>query len=163
MRTSDAWRSAHVIMVFHYSDVTWASQRLRSSATRMFIQQFRITLKKNQRSTLLALCEGNPPVTGGFPSQWTSNAESVSISSRYHMKMPCHISTYSSVAIADTARLVLSRTRESTTWLHGYAGGWFAPQCLQCSVTVSVHLTHGVKIWPLEVDDIFRGISWKKT
>ena len=26
-------------------------------------------------STLLALCEGNPPVTSGFPSQRTSNAE----------------------------------------------------------------------------------------
>ena len=26
-------------------------------------------------STLLALCEGNPPVTGGFPSQKTSGAE----------------------------------------------------------------------------------------
>ena len=25
-------------------------------------------------SALLALCEGNPPVTGGFPSQWASNA-----------------------------------------------------------------------------------------
>ena len=27
----------------------------------------------NTLSTLLALCEGNPPVTGGFPSQQTSN------------------------------------------------------------------------------------------
>ena len=26
-------------------------------------------------STLLALCDGNPPVTGGFPSQRTSNVE----------------------------------------------------------------------------------------
>ena len=26
-------------------------------------------------STLLVLCEGNPPVTGGFPSQKTSNEE----------------------------------------------------------------------------------------
>ena len=26
-------------------------------------------------STLLALCEGNPPMTGGFPSQRASNAE----------------------------------------------------------------------------------------
>ena len=24
-------------------------------------------------STLLALCEGNPPVTDGFPSQWAGN------------------------------------------------------------------------------------------
>ena len=28
---------------------------------------------KETLSTLLALCEGNPPVTDGFPSQWVSN------------------------------------------------------------------------------------------
>ena len=33
---------------------------------------------KHQSSALLALCEGNPPVTGGFPSQRVSNAENVS-------------------------------------------------------------------------------------
>ena len=33
--------------------------------------------KKYQRSLLLALCEGNPPVTGGFPSQRASNMESI--------------------------------------------------------------------------------------
>ena len=31
-------------------------------------------------AALLTLCEGNPPVTGGFPSQRASNAESVSMS-----------------------------------------------------------------------------------
>ena len=40
---------------------------------------------KHQRSTLLALCEGNPPVTGGFPSQRASNAESV------FMPWCCHV------------------------------------------------------------------------
>ena len=35
--------------------------------------------RNHQNSTLLALCEGNPPVTGGFPSQRASNAETVSI------------------------------------------------------------------------------------
>ena len=35
---------------------------------------------KTQSLTLLALCEGNPPVTGGFPSQRASNAEIFSIS-----------------------------------------------------------------------------------
>ena len=34
---------------------------------------------KHRRSALLALCEGNPPVTGGFPSQRTSSAENISI------------------------------------------------------------------------------------
>ena len=31
-------------------------------------------------SPLLAICEGNPPGTGGFPSQSASNGESVSMS-----------------------------------------------------------------------------------
>ena len=43
----------------------------------------------NQRriiSTRHLFCEGNPPVTGGFPSQRTSNAENVSIWWRLHEK-----------------------------------------------------------------------------
>ena len=74
----------------HSNKAQWGKSYLFTTQNNsMFIQQFRITPKKNQRSILLALCEGNPPVTGGFPSQWTSNAESVSISLRYHMEMPC--------------------------------------------------------------------------
>ena len=49
-----------------------------------FSVMFWVTSKKHQRSALLALCEGNPPVTGGFPSQRASNAESVSILWRHH-------------------------------------------------------------------------------
>ena len=40
---------------------------------------FRLTSKKTSKPVLLAFCEGNPPVTGGFPSQRASNAETVSI------------------------------------------------------------------------------------
>ena len=40
--------------------------------------------RKHQSSALLALCEGNPPVTGGFPTQRASNAENVSIWWRHH-------------------------------------------------------------------------------
>ena len=35
----------------------------------------------NNCSTSLALCEGNPPVTGGFPSQKASNAGSFTVQS----------------------------------------------------------------------------------
>ena len=34
---------------------------------------------------LLVLCEGDPPVTGGFPSQRASNVESIPISLRHHI------------------------------------------------------------------------------
>ena len=39
---------------------------------------------KHQSFALLTLCEGNPPVTGGFPSQKASNVESVSMPWRHH-------------------------------------------------------------------------------
>ena len=39
---------------------------------------FSVCQRKHQSSTSLGLCEGNPPFTGGFPSQRASNAESVS-------------------------------------------------------------------------------------
>ena len=44
-----------------------------------------IPLKPHQlRPRVTGLCEGNPPVAGGFPSQRASNAENVSIWWRHH-------------------------------------------------------------------------------
>ena len=46
-----------------------------------------VYLNYHQRQTkpvLLALCEWNPPVTGGFPSQMASNAENVPMEWRHH-------------------------------------------------------------------------------
>ena len=40
---------------------------------------------EHQSFTSLALCEGNPPVTGGFPSQRASNVERISMSWRHHV------------------------------------------------------------------------------
>ena len=45
---------------------------------------FMLTSNRHQRSALLAICDGNPPVTGGFPSQRASNVESMSISWCHH-------------------------------------------------------------------------------
>ena len=42
---------------------------------------------KYQSATLQALCEGNPPVTGGFPSQMASDVASVYMSWCYHNKL----------------------------------------------------------------------------
>ena len=59
---------------------------------------FTLTSKKTSKSALPALCEGNPPdtggfppqrasnaVSGGFPSQRDSNAESLSIAWRHNV------------------------------------------------------------------------------
>ena len=40
---------------------------------------FRVRSKKTWKLRVTGLCEGNPPVTGGFPLQTASDAENVSI------------------------------------------------------------------------------------
>ena len=40
--------------------------------------------KKISKLRVTGLCEGNPPVTGGFPSQRASNVENISIWWRHH-------------------------------------------------------------------------------
>ena len=55
----------------------WARWCLKSPASRLFALPFvRAQIKeKHQSSTSLAFCEGNPPVTYGFPSQRPSDAK----------------------------------------------------------------------------------------
>ena len=50
----------------------------------LFSRLSRLRSKKASQLRVTGLCEGNPPVTGGFPSQRTSNAENVSIWWRHH-------------------------------------------------------------------------------
>ena len=45
----------------------------------LFNSLFRLTTKKHKKFMLLSLCEGSPPVTGGFPTQRDSNMEKFSI------------------------------------------------------------------------------------
>ena len=47
-------------------------------------RSFRHRSKKKIKLCVTGLCEGNPPVTGGFSSQRVSNAENVSIWWRHH-------------------------------------------------------------------------------
>ena len=73
----------------HYRDVTWHPKSL---AVQLFVQQANKNL--NIKSPiLLTLCEGNPPVTSGFPTQRVSNVESVTVvmvSSCCWMLPSCH-------------------------------------------------------------------------
>ena len=62
------WRHNEHHAVSNYRQIDWLFNRL-----------FISTLKKASNPALLALCVGNPPVTGGFLSQRASNAETVSI------------------------------------------------------------------------------------
>ena len=63
----------------------WTPQRLESPETPMFVQPYVQASIKNRSSASLALCDGNPPVTGRFLSpQRPSNAENVFMSLRHH-------------------------------------------------------------------------------
>ena len=61
----------------------------------------RCTSKKTSKLCVTGLCEGNPPVTGGFPSQMASNSENVSIWWRQHMLYICIFVWYKSLEYPD--------------------------------------------------------------
>ena len=52
---------------------------MQSPASRLFAQPSVQEPKNTSKLRVTALCEGNPPVTGGFPSQMASSAENVLI------------------------------------------------------------------------------------
>ena len=72
----------------HYSDVIMSvmASQITSVSTVCSTVCSGADQRKHQSSVLLALCERNPPVTCGFPSQRASNMENVSIWSRHHVK-----------------------------------------------------------------------------
>ena len=58
---------------------------------------FRCRSKKTSKLRVTGLCEGNPSVTGGFPSPKASNTEKVSISWRHHDPNISHFSCHFSL------------------------------------------------------------------
>ena len=69
----------HLPLVYHYSDVITSA--MASQITGVLIVCSTVCTGANQRqhqnSAVLALCDGNPSVTGGFPSQRANNADDV--------------------------------------------------------------------------------------
>ena len=64
----------------------------------LFAQQlFRVNKRKHQRYKLSTLCEGNPVVTSGFPSQTASNSEA----------FPCHHIIMHYLKMLQSAHLLL--------------------------------------------------------
>ena len=59
----------------HWLTSWWARWRLISSVSRLYNRLFRHRSKKTSKLRVTGLCEGNPPETGGFPSQRASNAD----------------------------------------------------------------------------------------
>ena len=76
----------------HYSDVivsAKASQIIGVSNHRrlgcLLSGLFKRRWKEAPKLRVTGLCEGNPPVTGGFPSERVSNAANVFVRWRYHV------------------------------------------------------------------------------
>ena len=74
-------------LCFHYSDVIISAMASQITGVQIvwLIVCSGADQRKHQSSAILGLCEGNPPVTDGFPSQRASNAENVSIWWPHHV------------------------------------------------------------------------------
>ena len=70
---------------------------------------FQAQIKKTSKLHVTGLYEGNPSVTGGFPSQRASNAENVSIWSRHHVEW---------ITLISTALLGQGLSKSIMLWLH---------------------------------------------
>ena len=68
----------------HYSDVILSTMETQITGVSIVCSPVCSDQRKYQSSALLALCEGNSPVTGEFPSQKASNAENLSVWWRHH-------------------------------------------------------------------------------
>ena len=72
-------------LFLHHPLEQWGRCRLKSPASRLLSQPFlRRKSKKTSKPRVTGLCEGNPPVTGGFPSQRARNVENIYIWWRRH-------------------------------------------------------------------------------
>ena len=83
--------------VYYTLTSLWARWRLKSLASRWFAQPFRRRRsKKTSKLRVTGLCEGNPPVSGRYPSQRASNAKCFHLvtSSWKHLN-PCGCVTHS--------------------------------------------------------------------
>ena len=73
----------------HQSSLQWSHKKRDGVSSHrrldcLFNHLFRCRSKKTSQIRVTGLCEGNPPVTAGFPSQRASNAENASIWGRHH-------------------------------------------------------------------------------
>ena len=74
----------------HYNECNGISNHRQPNC--LLNPDFKRRSKKTSKLRVIGLCEGNPPVTGGFPSQRASDAESISIWWHHHtFSMFCFI------------------------------------------------------------------------
>ena len=70
----------------HYSDVIMSMTASWTTSVSIGFSTIWSDADHTLKLLITGNCEGNPPVTGGFPSQRASNAENVSVWWHYHMQ-----------------------------------------------------------------------------
>ena len=89
----------------------WVRWRFKSPVSRVFVQPFvQAQIKKISKLRVTGLSEGNPTVTGRFPTKRTSNAENVSIWWCHHDMIQVHRRTW----------CMLSQDQENCIWMFVY-------------------------------------------
>ena len=76
------WEELHVALQWRHNQRDCVPNRRRPDC--LLNHLFRGRSKKTSKLHVTGLCEENPPVTGGFPSQRASNADIFSIWWRHH-------------------------------------------------------------------------------
>ena len=96
--------------------------------------------KKTSKLCVTGLCEGNPPVTGGFHSQRVNNAENISIQWRHHdqiinrctcWRRTLGVSTVPNLTTKNVAFFSVARKQYNTTIGYHPSGLWF-PWLVPC-------------------------------
>ena len=84
----DTLKNEKIFHSFIFTALLWLHFSVKAyPTTRLFFSTAcSVWQRKHQSSALPILCEGNPPVTGGFPSQRVSNVWSASMSRRFYEK-----------------------------------------------------------------------------
>ena len=132
----------------HYSDVIMCMMLSQITG----VSSVCLTRRKSPKTSKLrvtGLCEGNPLVTLGFPSQKASNAENVSVWWRHHEKRNRHkFSTHRNGGSSAIPCAIISYM--FTVYLKKYAHGFcFAVLCCGYTLTdfpISIRLT-SLALW----------------
>ena len=100
--------------------------------------------KKTSKLRVTGLCEGNSPVTGGFPAQRASNAEHVSICWRHHDILARVLRRFMICFLAVTA--LLSSNRK--TFYYGQKNGRYMPRCVPDNLRIDlINITLCISRW----------------
>ena len=102
------WRHSNVYSLQWRRMTLMASQITGDSTVCSVLHQ-----RKHQSTVLLALCEGKPPGTSGFPSLRDNNTESVSMWWRHHVSV---LRTRSGVPWAGPSSSCSSRWFSTSSW-----------------------------------------------